>query len=141
MEPNIMKLYLLFILTLCVLPATATELSVQPGLWETTTTRTSSIGGGAVTKTDRECIKEHTFKPEAIMQDLQNCELSKNELQNNNTLLFEMTCSMQGAKASLKGKYYTKGDEGNGDMKVQVDMGGMKMNMDITWDSKRVGDC
>ena len=136
-----MKSYCLLFLTLIALPAMTAELTVKPGLWESTTTRTSSMGGGTVTDTNRECIKDETFNPQKLMQDMQDCELVKNELQNKNTLLFNMVCSMQGAKASLEGKYYTKGDEGKGDMKVQVDMGGMNINMNLTWDAKRLGDC
>ncbi len=136
-----MKPYILLALTLSAFPAIAAELTMKPGIWESTTTRTSSMGGGAVTNTDRECVKDKTFNPQTIMKDMKDCELLKNELKDKNTLLFKMMCSMEGAQASLEGKYYTKGDEGKGDMKVEVDMGGMKMNMDLTWDAKRIGDC
>lgn len=136
-----MKTLFLAIISLCALPAFAAELHVKPGLWESTTTRTSSMGGGTFTDKNRECIKEKVFSPEDMMKDMESCKQVKNELQDKHTLLFGMVCSSQGGKASVEGKYYTKGDEGKGDMKIQVDMGGMKMNMDLTWDAKRVGDC
>jgi hypothetical protein len=136
-----MKIHLFLLLLLVPIIAIAEELVMKPGLWEITTTRTSTMGGGKVIQTEKQCLKHQKFDPQSIMQDMQSCELLSNELKNENTLLFNMTCSMTGAKASLSGNYYTKNDKGMGEMKVQVDMGGMVMEMDISWDAKRLGDC
>ncbi len=135
------NLFCILIFSMSSIPAFAAELVIKPGLWESTSTRISSMGGDKVTTTERECIKEKSFDPQEMMQEMRDCKFIENELKNKHTLVFKMECSMQGAKASLKGKYYTKGDVGKGDMRVDVDMGGMKMNMDLTWDAKRVGDC
>lgn len=128
---------------LLILPfsAGAAELAINPGLWETTMTRTNPLTGDPTTETDTECVKETSFNPSEMMEKAQGCQLVEDEL-NGDTLTFRMECSMeQNATATVDGEFQTDGQTGQGNMNMNMDMGGMQMNMDMNWTSKRVGDC
>lgn len=126
-----------------MLPAAAgaASLSINPGLWETTTTRTNPMTGQPTTETTTECVKDQKFDPREMMQDTQGCQLTDENL-SGDTLSFSMSCSMQGgAKADIQGVFQTDGTTGNGKMDMSMSMGGMNMNMNMQWDAKRLGDC
>lgn len=127
---------------LLVLPfaASAAELELNPGLWETTMTRTNPMTGEPTTETTTECVRETSFNPSDMMQDAEGCELVKDEL-NGDTLTYRMECNMQGTQATIDGQFQTDGQTGKGNMDMKMNMGEMKMNMKMDWTAKRVGDC
>jgi len=128
---------------LCLMPfaAGAAELPINPGLWETTMTRTNPLTGEPTTETNTECVKATSFNPSSMMQDAQGCDLLKDEV-NGDTLTFTMECSMeQGAKATVDGEFQSDGQTGRGNMDMTMNMGEMKMSMNMNWTSKRLGDC
>ena len=43
--------------------------------------------------------------------------------------------------APPQGRMSVEGDQGNGEITMQFDMGGQEMNMTMSWDAVRVGDC
>ncbi len=120
--------------------AGAAELELNPGLWETTMTRTNPMTGEPTTETNTECVKETSFNPSDMMQDAEGCELVKDEL-NGDTLTYRMECDMQGTQAVVDGTFQTDGQTGKGNMDMQMSMGEMDMNMKMDWTAKRVGDC
>lgn len=120
--------------------AGAAELELNPGLWETTMTRTNPMTGEPTTETNTECVKETSFNPSDMMQDAEGCELVKDEL-NGDTLTYRMECDMQGTQATVDGMFQTDGQTGKGNMDMKMSMGEMDMNMKMDWTAKRVGDC
>ncbi len=120
--------------------AGAAELELNPGLWETTMTRTNPMTGEPTTETNTECVKETSFNPSDMMQDAQGCELVKDEL-NGDTLTYRMECDMQGTRATVDGMFQTDGQTGKGNMDMKMSMGEMDMTMKMDWTAKRVGDC
>jgi len=128
--------------SLMVLPiaAGAAELPINPGLWETTMTRTNPMTGEPTTETRTECVKETSFNPRGMMQDAQGCDLVKDDL-NGDTLTFRMECQMQGSSATVDGKFQTDGQTGTGNMDMNMKMGEMNMSMNMKWEAKRIGDC
>lgn len=116
------------------------ELELNPGLWETTMTRTNPMTGEPTTETNTECVKETSFKPSDMMQDAEGCDLVRDELQGD-TLTFRMECDMQGTQATVDGMFQTDGQTGKGNMDMNMSMGEMKMTMNMNWTAKRVGDC
>lgn len=121
------------------LGAQADGLKIKPGLWETTT-KINNPFTGETTETNTECVEQDTFDPADMMKDAQGCTLTKNEVKGD-ALNFAMECSQQGAQSSMTGTYRTKGDEGSGHMDMTINAGGMNMEMNMAWTSKRVGDC
>ena len=114
-------------------------LPIKPGLWETTMTQTNSFSG-TTTSTETECVKETSVNPQDFMKELQGCEINQS-LVSGKTMTVNMSCSIQGMKASLDGKIISDGDHGEGDMTMSMEMPGMKMQMDMKWQAKRLGDC
>lgn len=123
------------------LASTGASLDLNPGLWETTTTRTNPMTGSPVTETTTECLKEKSFDPREMMKDAQGCELVDENL-SGDTLTFAMACNMEGgAKGDIKGRFQTDGQTGNGEMVINMAMGQMNLSMDMNWTAKRLGDC
>lgn len=120
--------------------AHAEGLPMNPGMWETTMTRTDPFGGEPITETKSECVTETSFDPATMMETDQGCAITQNEV-DGDTLSFAMECDTQGAKSSMSGKYQTDGETGTGDMKVEVNAAGMNMSMEMTWTAERTGDC
>lgn len=137
-----MKPTYLCTLMLCALPfaAPAAELTINPGLWETTMTRTDPMTGQPVTETRSECVTDTKFNPGRMMQGTEGCELTEDELKGD-TLTFSMRCSMQGSEAVIDGLYQADDHSGKGNMDMTINAGGMNMKMNMNWTAKRIGDC
>lgn len=103
-------------------------------------TRTGPFGAGPVTETTSKCVTETSFDPASMMDSATGCSLAQNDI-DGNTLTFEMACDMQGAQATMSGMYETDGQTGKGGMEVQVDAAGMDMSMEMSWTTRRAGDC
>lgn len=129
------------LLTLLVSPlAMSAELPINPGLWETTMTRTDTISGTPVTETSRECVQQTSFNPADLVKEMKECKTITNDL-NGNTLTFNMKCSMAGANATVDGQFQSSGTTGSGKMAIKMNMAGMVMAMNMDWTTKRIGDC
>jgi hypothetical protein len=123
------------------LGAGAASLALNPGLWETTMTRTSPMTGTPTTETSTECVKEKAFDPREIMKNAQGCQLTDEQLAGD-TLTFSMSCNMEGgANGTIDGRFQTDGNTGNGTMTMNMNAGGMSMSMDMNWTARRLGDC
>ena len=134
--------YLFVAKILCLIPflSMAAELAINPGLWETTMTRTSPMTTQAITETRTECVKETKFDPGKLLQDAQGCRLIDDDL-TGDTLSFRMECDMQGTQASVDGTFSTDGQTGSGNMDMKVNAAGMNMTMNMNWKANRLGDC
>lgn len=122
--------------------ASAAELAITPGAWETTMTRSSPFSGKTTTQTRTECVERTSFDPESMMQgDTGECTVTKNEITGGDTLNFTMQCESQGGNMSVDGVYRVDGDEGSGNMTMVMKMGGNDLTMTMEWTAKRIGDC
>ena len=72
------------------------------------------------------------------MQSQQDCKMTEQAL-DGNTLTFTMVCA--DGNGTAQGRMFTDGDKGGGEMTMQFDMNGQKMDLTMTWDATRVGDC
>jgi hypothetical protein len=50
-----------------------------------------------------------------------------------------MECA--GGGGTAQGRMSVDGDQGDGEITMQFDMGGRQMDMSMSWDAVRVGDC
>jgi len=130
------------VITLSMTPilVDAARLTIKPGLWESTMTRTNPMTGNTTTETTTECIDETVFEPSRLVENSRGCELVKNEL-DGNTLNFSMECSLEGTESRLDGSYRTDGDKGDGHIKMTMMMGGQEITMDMEWTARRLEDC
>jgi len=117
----------------------AEGLTIKPGLWEITTTTTSSMGQ-PMNRTDQECIDKDQLDPKDMMQDMpEDCSLDSNV--SGDTLTYELTCNMHGMVMQGMGKMISKGDSMTGSIKVNSNMNGMVIEMSSEAKGKRIGEC
>jgi hypothetical protein len=113
--------------------ARAEGLAIKDGLWETT--MQNPMTGERVS---RECLKGTTLDPKTMLQGQDDCTMTEQNL-DGNTLTFTMTCAE--AAGTAEGRMFVDGDQGGGEIHMNFDVGGRKMDMTLTWDAVRVGDC
>jgi Protein of unknown function (DUF3617) len=113
--------------------ATAEGLPIKDGLWETT--MKNPMTGERVS---RECLKGTELDPKTMLAGQDDCTMTEQNL-DGNTLTFRMTCA--GASGTAEGRMFVDGDQGGGEIRMNFDVGGRKMDMTLTWDAVRVGDC
>lgn len=118
----------------------AEGLAINPGLWETTMSRSNPMTGEVTSETTTKCVTETDFDPSEMVQSAQGCRLVENNL-DGDTLTFRMECNMQGSEAAVDGMFQTDGQTGKGNMDMTMGMGEIKMSMNMNWMSKRLGDC
>lgn len=113
--------------------ARAEGLPIRDGLWQTTM-RNPMTGE----RTSRECLKDAVLDPQSMLEGQDDCQMTEQAL-DGNTLTFTMVCA--GNSGTAAGRMFVEGDQGNGEITMQFDMGGREMNMTMSWDAVRVGDC
>lgn len=100
---------------------------------------------GPKTKTTQECMTKDKFNPEKMSKDMLDgmpgaeCD-SSNDV-SGDVMTMDLTCNMQGGTMTAKGNWEFNGDEGSGNMKMDVEMQGMKMSMEVESQGRRIGDC
>lgn len=120
--------------------ALAQGLPFNPGLWETTVTRTNPMTGQPTTDTRQECVESNEFDPRSLMQGVEECEMTDQTV-SGDTLTFTMTCNQDGGTAAIEGQFQTDGQTGAGQMSMSFSFGGQTMNFESNSTSKRLGDC
>jgi hypothetical protein len=111
----------------------AEGLPIKDGLWETT--MHNPMTGE---RTSRDCLKDAVLDPQAMLQGQSDCQMTDQALEGH-TLTFTMACA--GGSGSAEGRISVEGDQGDGEITMQFDMGGRPMNMTMSWNAVRVGDC
>ena len=120
--------------------AFAQGLPFNPGLWETTATRTDAMTGEPVTDTRQECVESDEFDPRSLIQGVEGCEVNDQTV-SGDTLKFTMTCNQEGSTSTIQGQVQPDGQTGSGQMSMSVSFGGQTMNFESSSTSKRVVDC
>ncbi len=122
--------------TLACLPIAAGHaegLKVQPGLWETTF---ESPMTGA--NTERQCMTETELDPaKMIKAEGDGCEITEQSL-SGNTLTYQMACP---DNLTGSGKMTFEQDRGSAEIRMLMPHGDQPMEMTISLQAKRIGDC
>jgi hypothetical protein len=118
---------------LCAGSAQAQGLQIRDGLWETT--MKNPMTGE---RTHRECLKDAEFDPDKLLEGQSECTMTEQAL-DGNTLTFTMACA--GGNGTAQGRMFVDGDHGGGEVTMHFDMGGRPMDMTMSWDAVRIGDC
>jgi len=113
--------------------ARAEGLPIRDGLWETT--MKNPMTGE---RTSRECLKDTVLDPQSMLEGQDDCRMTE-QARDGNTLTFSMECA--GGSGSAEGHMFVDGDQGGGEINMHFDMGGRLMEMTMSWDAVRVGDC
>jgi Protein of unknown function (DUF3617) len=113
--------------------ARAEGLPIKDGLWETT--MQNPMTGERVT---RECLKNAALDPQSMLEGQDDCQMTEQAL-DGNTLTFTMVCA--DGSGTAEGRMAVEGDRGEGEITMHFDMDGQQMEMSMSWDAVRVGDC
>lgn len=117
------------------------SVTIEPGLWEVSTTMTSPMFPNPRVQTQQECMKESEISPETLAPSEDGeCSIVNSNV-SGNTLSWSMQCNTPGGVMQGKGEFESNGDSGSGNMQMNMDIQGQSMSMDMVWEGKRIGSC
>jgi hypothetical protein len=122
--------------------ANAQGVSIDPGMWEMTSTMTMTMMPQPQTTTVKECVMESEYGPESFNMDEENpCNIS-DLLIDDNSARWSISCPSEGGP-TMEGQWEitSEGDSISGNGTMTADYGGQKMGFNMTWEGKRIGDC
>ena len=122
--------------------ASAEGVSIDPGMWEMTTTMTMTMMPQPQRTTVNECIEEDELSPESFNLDKENpCSISDVAVEET-TARWSISCSTDGGPM-MEGQwaFTSSGDtiSGNGSMSTEIN--GQTMGFEMVWTGERIGDC
>ncbi|MDH3901719.1 MAG: DUF3617 domain-containing protein [Xanthomonadales bacterium] len=122
--------------------ASAEGVSIDPGMWEMTSTVTMSMMPEPRSTTVKECIKDDELSPESFNMDKENpCTISDVAVEEN-TARWAISCSTGGGPV-MEGQweFTSSGEKISGNGSMSTEFNGKTMGFDMVWVGKRVGDC
>ena len=132
-------------LSLLVAPvaARADAIPVEPGLWEMTSTVNMPMLPQPKVSTRTDCIEEEEISMDDVGGEDMGPECSFETAQaDESTLQWSFTCPMEGGGTSHGEWQATSfGDRVTGSGKVSMEMQGQVMEMTLSWEGKRIGEC
>ena len=122
--------------------ASAEGVSIDPGMWEMTTTMTMTMMPQPQSTTVNECIEEDELSPESFNLDKENpCSISDVAVEET-TARWSISCSTGGGPM-MEGQWeFTSSGNtisGNGSMSTEIN--GQTMGFEMVWTGERIGDC
>ena len=122
--------------------ASAQGVSINPGMWEMTSTMTMTMMPQPTSTTVKECIENDELSPESFNMEEDNpCNIS-NVTIDGNTARWSINCPTQGGPV-MEGQweFTSQGDTINGNGTMSAEFAGQQMGFNMTWEGKRVGNC
>jgi len=117
------------------------SVTIEPGLWEVSTTMTTPMSPQPRVQTQQECIKDSKISPQDLApSDGGECSMSDINV-SNNTLSWSMQCDTGGGAMKGHGSFESKGDSGSGNMTMNMNIEGQSFSMEMVWKGHRVGSC
>ena len=131
------------LLALVSQPVLAAGISVEPGMWEMTTTLNMPMMPAPQTTTISECIEDSDFDFEDMStEDMDpNCSMSSNQV-DDSTIKWTLDCPVEGGGTShAEWRITSAGKTLEGDGKISVSVMGQEMEMTTTFTGKHTGAC
>ncbi|MGB5487107.1 MAG: DUF3617 family protein [Lysobacterales bacterium] len=122
--------------------ASADGVSINPGMWEMTSTMTMTMMPQPRTTTVKECIKDSEISPESFNMEEDNpCNITDMTV-DGNTARWSINCPTEGGPV-MEGhwEFTSNGDSINGNGTMSAEFSGQKMGFVMTWEGKRIGTC
>lgn len=88
------------------------------------------------------CVADEPITAQTLMPwaESQGCKIRSVKAIENG-LKWKLRCSVNGQKSRGKGKFTVDGDRGEGDARVNFEMGGRRMSVITKWEAIRAGEC
>lgn len=122
--------------------AAGDNLKINPGLWETTSTVTMPMMKEPQTRTETKCIRKEKLEPSDFSLEKNSPCTSSDFSVEGDTATWTIDCPLQGS-GKMHGEWQmtSKDESMDGKGSMSADVNGMKMEMNMTWKGKRLGDC
>lgn len=128
--------------SLLSIAAFAEGISIEPGMWETTMTMEMSMMAQPQVHSSTECVRESELDPEDFNMDENSpCDIAEVVIEDN-TVNWAINCPVEGGMA-MQGDWSmtSHGDTLTGGGSMSGGNEQMRIEMNIKWDGKRIGDC
>ena len=122
--------------------AGAAGVSLDPGMWDMTSTMTMTMMPEPRTHTVKECIEDEELSPESFNMDKENpCDITDVNVEGD-TARWSISCATGGGPV-MEGQweFTSHGDSISGKGSMTADFSGQTMGFNMTWVGNRVGDC
>lgn len=129
-------------LLLVTFSALAEGIPVEPGLWKMTSTVNMPMLPQPRVTTVTECME----KSEITMDEVggegmdPNCTLDMTQV-DGNTMKWSVDCPMEGGTSHGEWQATSGGDTVTGEGSLTMSMQGQTMEMTMTWEGRRIGEC
>ena len=123
-------------------PVMADGLPVEPGLWSITTTTQVPMLPSPQTMTVEECFEDEIMDMDQMAdEDLDvDCTYEMGSL-DGDTMAWTIDCPVEGGTMHAAWQATSQGDSVDGAGTIDMNMQGMTMQMTVSWEGKRIGDC
>jgi len=120
----------------------ADGVSINPGMWEMTSSMTMTMLPQPQSNTVRECIEEDELSPEKFdMEKDSPCKISDVNI-DGDTARWSINCPTEaGQEMTGQWEFTSLGDSISGSGSMSMEYAGQKFGFDMTWVGKRIGDC
>jgi len=121
--------------------AMADGIAIEPGNWEMTTTMNAPMLTQPKVNTVTECIEESEITPEAMTDEMDSgCTFDARVIEGD-TMKWSVDCQAAGGSTRGEWEATSHGDTLTGSGTITVDIQGQSMEMQMSWEGKRLGDC
>ena len=133
---------ILGILLLTAPVARADGIPVEPGLWEMSSTVNMPMMAQPRVTTTTECMKESEISMDDMGgEDMDpNCQFEMAQV-DGNTMKWSVDCPVEGGTSHGEWEATSSGDSVTGEGLVTISFQGQAMEMTMSWEGKRIGDC
>ena len=122
--------------------AWADGIPVEPGLWEMSSTMNMPMMPQPRVTTTTECMKESEISMDDMGgEDIDpNCQFEMAQV-DGNTMKWSVDCPVEGGTSHGEWEATSSGDSVTGEGLVTISFQGQAMEMTMSWEGKRIGDC
>ena len=133
---------ILGILLLTAPAARADGIPVEPGLWEMSSIVNMPMMPQPRVTTTTECMKESEISMDDMGgEDMDlNCQFEMAQV-DGNTMKWSVDCPVEGGTSHGEWEATSSGDSVTGEGLVTMSFQGQAMEMTMSWEGKRIGDC
>jgi len=122
--------------------AWADGIPVEPGLWEMSSTVNMPMMAQPRVTTTTECMKESEISMDDMGgEDMDpNCQFEMAQV-DGNTMKWSFDCPVEGGTSHGEWEATSSGDSVTGNGVITMSFQGQNMEMTMSWEGKRIGDC
>ena len=123
-----------------VAPDSDGGVTIEPGMWQVTTTSKIPMVDQTTTETTMQCMAEDHFTPERMTGNHKSCKIDKVSSKDNE-MSWKLVCNNPTGQFSGTGRFKSTGDKAEGEMTTTMKLGDQSLVSELRWKGQRLGDC